>query len=243
MITDENLTKRVKAYNRIYFNNEIEYPIVVKLSKQLFNSHSWKHAYHIFKNDCHYIVLNVKLYNASYEILRNTLVHEMIHAWQEEYDPTFYDNFSKTNGHNEVFYNKCDELNKKFKFTYNLNRYASDNIMTQLSKHANDCFYVYVIEQDYYDPSTKYALGAFVKFLYLDEANHLKRNGLHIRYYKRAKFNNNVPINLKNKNIVDTDFLYTYYNIKNYTAKTLTRYNSWYLVPENNFNFKDGIEI
>lgn len=248
MITSENLTKRVKAYNRIYFNNEIQNPIVVKLSKQLFNSRSKINAYHRFENGCHYIVLNIKLYNASYEILRNTLVHEMIHAWQEEHDSTLYDDFSKLQGHTKAFYNKCDELNKKFKFTYNLDRYVSNNISTQLSKHASDCYYVYVIEKDEYDPTEKYAKGVFVKFLYLEEANHLKRNKLKIRYYKNAKFNDNVHVNIANKKVVDTGVLFTYNQIKNCNSFSFTDYicRKYYyqmLIKEDGFNFEDGIEI
>lgn len=104
--TLDQLNKRVKIYNRIYFNNEIKYPIEVKWSRQLFNVGSRQNANCRFYNGKHTITFNVTYKNVSDEMMRSTLVHEMIHAWQFEHDDTMYDDWSKMQGHRTSIYSK-----------------------------------------------------------------------------------------------------------------------------------------
>ena len=141
--TAQQLDIRAKAYNRIYFNNEIKKPIYVFWSKTLFNSHSNKNGYCRSLSDRHLIVLNITHKNASDEVMRSLLVHEMIHAWQNEYDPHRNDEWAKYRGHGPSFQQKCAELNAKFKFRYPLARYASTRHMKSIQKTNKDVFYVY----------------------------------------------------------------------------------------------------
>lgn len=73
--TIEQLEKRVKAYNRIYFNNEIKKPIYVRWSRRMYNADSTANAYHKNFDNCHLIMFNVSYSNVSEEMMRSTLVH------------------------------------------------------------------------------------------------------------------------------------------------------------------------
>ena len=42
--------------------------------------------------------------------MRSTLVHEMIHAWQDEYDPAQYNDWRKLNGHSPAFIKNVKNL-------------------------------------------------------------------------------------------------------------------------------------
>lgn len=53
--TNEQLEKRIKIYNRIYFNNEIKKPIVFRWSKHLYNTGSSTEAYCQSYKDYHLI--------------------------------------------------------------------------------------------------------------------------------------------------------------------------------------------
>ena len=44
--TIDILEKRVKTYNRIYFNNEIKKPIYIRWSRRMYNADSKTNAYH-----------------------------------------------------------------------------------------------------------------------------------------------------------------------------------------------------
>lgn len=104
--TLDSLNKKVKNYNRIYFNNEIKLPIVVKWSRHLFNSDSNTNAHCRLINNTHVITINVTYQSVSEEMMRSTLVHEMIHAWQEEYDDDLYADWSKYKGHRSSVHSK-----------------------------------------------------------------------------------------------------------------------------------------
>ena len=133
----EQLEKRAKSYNRIYFNNEIEKPIHIRWSRRMYNADSKTNAYHKDLDNYHLIMLNVSYSNVSEEMMRSTLVHEMIHAWQSEHDPDMYSEWTEYQGHGPSFIKKCEELNAKFKFTYPLTRYTDVNKLANLKNDYN----------------------------------------------------------------------------------------------------------
>ena len=98
----EQLEKRAKSYNRIYFNNEIEKPIHIRWSRRMYNADSKTNAYHKDLDNYHLIMLNVSYSNVSEEMMRSTLVHEMIHAWQSE--PLHPDDAQLPNAYRRWFY-------------------------------------------------------------------------------------------------------------------------------------------
>lgn len=247
--TIEQLEKRAKAYNRIYFDNEIQKPIRIRWSRRLYNANSNTNAYHSSIDDYHLIMLNVSYSNVSEEMMRSTLVHEMIHAWQNEHDPNMYDEWSKYEGHGPSFTDKCEELNAKFKFTYPLMRYANANKIANLKKQNKAVYFVYKMTTSSLAPDVQYPIGVFVKFLYYDEVKSLIRKGLSVKYCKNAKFTNNTDYyELDNKYVAQTDAPITYSKFKNITAKdfvndlhdTVGRYH---IITDDDFNYNDCVEI
>lgn len=247
--TVSDLNNRVKNYNRIYFNNEIELPIVVKLSRHLFNSGSRTFAYNRFRNDTHEIVISARLLSVSNEILRSILVHEMIHAWQDEHDPEFYDNFKEHGGHGQAFLKKCEELNSKFKFRYPLERYVDDHRSKVIDRKSSGVYYVYKLTTSKVEPSLTYPIGVFVKFLYRDEIVHLVNKGLSVKYYDKAVYSDSFEWKpYRHKLVANTDLLVTYNSIKNCTASNFIQYildefRSVKVATDDDFNYQDGREI
>lgn len=247
--TIDILEKRAKIYNRIYFNNEIELPICIRWSRRLYNSNSSMSAYHRSMGDYHLIMFNVSLSNASDEMIRSILVHEMIHAWQEEHDPHLYDEWSKYKGHGPAFLKKCEELNAKFNFTYPLMRYTQGKQLTNLKKQNKDVYFVYKMTSSRLDPSVHYPIGVFVKFLYSDEIKNLINKGLTVKYCRNAKFTDKTEYReLDNKYVTQTDVPITYSKFKNITAEDFVDDMhdevGWYhIVTDNDFNYKDCVEV
>lgn len=246
--TVSELNTRVKRYNKKYFNNEIELPIVVKLSKQLFNSKSNILAYCRLRDSIHEIVLSAKLLNASDEIIKHVLVHELVHAWQDEHDQEADDNFSEVQGHGPAFIEKCEELNSKFRFRYPIQRYMGDRGISSIERSSSSVYYVYKMTHSKVEPSLVFPIGVFVKLLYKDEIVHLQNRGLSVKYYSKAIFTHNVDLPVyRNKIVAQTDALVTYNNIKNSTKDNLIQHVldifSWSCVfTDDDFNYQDGVE-
>lgn len=247
--TIEQLEKRTKAYNRIYFNNEIKKPIYVRWSRRMYNANSNMNAYHKNFNDYHLIMLNVSYSNVSEEMMRSTLVHEMIHAWQQEYDPNMYAEWSKYKGHGPSFIKKCEELNAKFKFTYPLMRYADKNKLANLKKQNKDVYFVYKMTTSSLAPDVQYPIGVFIKFLYIDEVKSLINKGLSVKYCKNAKFTDKTEYHeLNNKYVTQTDVPITYNKIKkcnidNFVTNTKDEVGWYHIVTDDDFNYNDCVEI
>lgn len=247
--TVSDLNNRVKRYNKKYFDNEIELPIIVKLSRNLFNSGSKIYAYSRLKNDTHEIVISARLLNASDEILKSILVHELVHAWQDEHDTEANDNFKELSGHGPAFIKKCEELNNRFKFRYPIQRYIDDRQAKSVKRSSGNVYYVYVMTHSKVEPSMTYPIGVFIKLLYRDEIVHLQNKGLSVKYYDKAIFTNSVDVvSYREKTVTLTDALITYSNIKNCTKDNLIQQIldvfSWnHIFTDDDFNYRDGQEI
>lgn len=247
--TVSDLNKRVKSYNRIYFDNEIELPVVVKLSRHLFNSGSNTYAYSSTRGNTHEIVVSIKLLNASSEMIRSVLVHELVHAWQDEHDPKANDNFKELQGHGPAFMKKCEELNSKFKFRYPIQRYMDDRRIQSVERSSGNIYYVYKMINSKVEPSVEYPIGVFVKFLYKNEIDRLKRHGLSVKYYKNAVYSDTTEWKPdRNKRVSESDNFVTYNMIKDCTADTLIKHildklNKYCIATDDDFNYQDGIEV
>lgn len=246
--TVSDLNKRVKSYNRIYFDNEIELPIVVKLSRHLFNSKSDMYAYSTLRDDVHEIVISAKLLNVSSEMLRSVLVHELIHAWQDEHDPEANADFKELQGHGPAFIKKCEELNGKFKFRYPIQRYMDDRRIQNIERSSSSVYYVYKMTNSKVEPTIDYPIGVFVKLLYKNEIDKLKLHGLSVKYYRNAVYSNKAEWKPdRNRKVSESDNLVTYNLIKDCTADTLIKHvldklNKYCIATDDDFNYQDGIE-
>lgn len=248
--TSEILNKRVKIYNRIYFNNEIELPIYVRWSRHLYNSDSNTNAYCSSNDDRHIIMLNVSHSNVSDEMMRGILVHEMIHAWQDEHDQHCNDNWNEFKGHGPSFVKKCKELNAKFKFTYPLMRYAEEKQQFNLKKQNKDVYFVYKMTTSVVAPGIEYPIGVFIKFLYRDEIVNLKNKGISVKYYPVAKFTDKIEYkDLENKYVTQTDVPTTYSRIRGcksvdeFVGYAKDNIGLYHMVTDDDFNYADGLEI
>lgn len=248
--TSEILNKRVISYNRIYFNNEIEKPIYVRWSRHMYNTDSDTNAYCLSKPDKHIIMLNVSHSNVSNEMMRGILVHEMIHAWQDEHDEHFRDNWKEYKGHGESFIKKCEELNSKFKFTYPLMRYAKAKQQLNLKKQNKDVYFVYKMTTSTVAPDIQYPIGVFIKFLYREEIVNLTNKGISVKYYPVAKFSDKVEYaDLRNKYVTQTDVPVVYSRLKgcksveDFVLYIKDEFGLYHMVTDDDFNYEDGMEI
>lgn len=97
----EDISNLIIEYNKKYFDNKIKLPITVK----------WDRSYKICEatlttyNSEHLIKINTSLFYASPALMKNTIVHELIHAWQAENEKELSD------WHDSVFDNWCKKLN------------------------------------------------------------------------------------------------------------------------------------
>jgi len=245
----QQLEKRAQIYNRIYFNNEIELPIRIRWSRHLYNTDSNYDAYCRSNDEYHLIRFNVKYSNVSDEIMRSTLVHEMIHAWQDEHDPHCNDDWAKYEGHGPSFIKKCEELNAKFKFTYPLMRYTQGSKLANIVKQNKDVYFVYKIATSDLDPNMKFPIGVFVKFLYRDEIVNLVNKGVLVKYYTNARFSNKTCYpDIDNKYVTQTDIPVTYTRLKQYKSGSFVQFirdefGLYHMVSDDDFNFKDGMDV
>lgn len=245
----QRLEKRAAIYNRIYFNNEIKKPIYVRWSRHMYNSDSNINAYCKSVDDYHLIKFNVSYSNVSDEMMRSTLVHEMIHAWQDEHDQHCNDDWKTYQGHGPSFIKKCEELNAKFKFTYPLMRYTEGNKAANLKRQSRDLYFVYKMTTSRLDPGVEYPIGVFVKFMYRNEVKSLMNRGLLVKYYTQAKFSNTTSYpDLNNKFVTETDVPIVYSRLKKCTSDDFVNYiidecGLYHVVTDEDFNYNDGIEV
>ena len=199
--------------------------------------------------DYHLIMINVSYSNVSDEMMRSTLVHEMIHAWQDEHDPNWADDWSKYQGHGPSFIEKCNELNAKFKFTYPLMRYTEGNKAANLQRQNRDLYFVYIMTHSRLDPSVEYPIGVFVKFMYSNEVKSLANKGLSIKYYTNARFGKTEYPALNGKYVTETDVPVAYSRLKkcksreDFVDDIRDEFGLYHIVTDDDFNFKDGIEV
>jgi len=247
------LNKKAKIYNRIYFNNEITKPIEVKWSRHLFNSDSRTHAHQSTAGGKHIITFNVMYQSVSEEMIRSTLVHEMIHAWQQENDPDFLKDWKEYEGHGPAFIAKCEELNSKFKFTYPIMRYIEGNKSKQFEKQKEGSYFVYKMSYYLEDDGTKveFPFGCFVKFLMGNEIKHLMRNGLFVKYIRKPIFSDKckyLVLRGKSPDSAEGKWYVTYNALKKMTSIDFVQSmcdNGYrqYLFDDDDFNFNTAIDV
>lgn len=197
--TLDKIINHIKVYNRVYFENRIKYPIDVEWDKELFkNTCTNAETYKL--RGRHLIKFNVNLATASRESMRNTIAHEMIHCLQDEVDRTWKQTYDQDKGHNKFFFKWCAKLNKEHSFRFPLQQYASQRKCESNKKNATGVYYVY--QNLEYQDGTMMPCGVFVKFLFSNEVDNLKANGLSINYFNAIKFTDKVRFTaLKNKNL------------------------------------------
>ena len=99
------------------------------------------------------------------------------------------------------------------------------------------------------DPSVRYPIGVFVKFLYSDEIKNLINKGLTVKYCRNAKFTDKTEYReLDNKYVTQTDVPITYSKFKNITAEDFVDDMhdevGWYhIVTDDDFNYNDCVEV
>ena len=108
----------------------------------------------------HIIKLNTALYNATPELMKNTLVHELIHAWQAEHEDDLGDEW-----HDDTFNKWCNKLNETGDFLYPLANEATPKEQNAFDKTNKSAFFVYRITK------SKKIYGVFINFLYENEIN------------------------------------------------------------------------
>jgi len=151
----------------------------------------------------HIIKLNTALYNATPELMKNTLVHELIHAWQAEHEVDLGDEW-----HDDTFNKWCNKLNETGDFLYPLANEATPKEQNAFDKTNKSAFFVYRITK------SKKIYGVFINFLYDNEINWLKNKGFLIKYYSKIK-----P---KNKLLKEEDFNIHFANISDMTKSQIT---------------------
>lgn len=175
----------------------------------------------------HILKLNTALYNATPELMKNTLVHELIHAWQSEHEENLGDEW-----HDETFNKWCKKLNETGDFLYPLANEATPKEQNAFDKTNNSAFFVYRITK------SKKIYGVFINFLYENEINWLKNKGFLIKYYSKIK-----P---KNKLLQEEDFNIHFANISDMTKSQITPSNIKSKIGKNkiftnkDFNFRAG---
>ena len=141
----------------------------------------------------HTLKLNTSLYNASPSLMKNTIVHEMIHAWQGEYEEEIEGDW-----HDAVFNEWCDKLNKTGDFKYPLSATATFKEHKAYNRtNKSSAYYIYKMTEG--ENGEKFPIGVFVNFLYLNEYNWLIRKGFEIKYYSYLKPGPNANSFIKNK--------------------------------------------
>lgn len=198
----QDIEKALVKYNAKYFDNAIKGEITVVWSRQLYNvqfnnraiKESGAEATMSTKEDgSHTLKLNTSLYNASPALMKNTIVHEMIHAWQGEYEEEIEGDW-----HDDVFLEWCDKLNKTGDFKYPLSPTATfkeDKAYNRTNKSS--AYYIYKMTEG--ENGEKFPIGVFLNFLYLEEYNWLIHKGFEIKYYKHLKPGPNANSFIKNK--------------------------------------------
>lgn len=210
----QDLQNLLNEYNKKYFNDEIKYPINLKLSRTYYNDDRYWGSAFFNKNNVHIIKLNVNMLNADIELLKCILIHEMIHCLQDEIDNTWEKTYAKDKGHNKFFLKKCKELNNKYNFKFPLQRYVSQEQEDSLKELDNSMYYVYTnLYYNEFMPNIPY--GFFIKHLYDVEIQMLKRKGWKIKFFEKViEKKNSETVSLNGKNTIK------YNQLKNINPKS-----------------------
>lgn len=167
MIDLDDLLILFNECNEKYFDNDIESDIRFVLDKRI---RAFARTWPVENNECR-IDINPKLLRIDQRIIKNTLVHEMIHVWQFE---NGYE--AEENGmHGESFNQWCKYLKRKTGIQ--ISQYSTDYESKRLNSETS-CFYVY-------DESDGW--GYFTKILYANEVDKLKRKGFKVYYIKKVE--------------------------------------------------------
>lgn len=163
MVTPQQMSDMIDEYNYRYFDGDLKSNFVVNLDKRI-KSYGRCHApvNHTIKID-----VNPKLMYLDNRIIKNTLVHEMIHAWQFENGYSDEEN----DMHGESFNKWCAYI--KYNNGMNIQQYATDSEQKKFDQESS-CYYVYDGEWGY-----------FTKILYDTEANRLKHKGFKVFFLQK----------------------------------------------------------
>lgn len=162
MITPQKMLDMIQKYNNLYFNDEIKSDFIINLDKRI-SSYARCHPpiSHVIKID-----INPKLIFLNHAIVENTLIHELIHAWQ------FENGYNKEeNGmHGDSFNKWCAYL--KDRAGINIAETATDEEQKKFDQE-HSCYFIF--DGDW---------GFFVKTLYDKEVTKLKNKGFSIYFIK-----------------------------------------------------------
>lgn len=222
----ESITNLIKELNKKYFHNSIKAKIRVEWSRRYYTSNGAEATLTTKATGIHILKLNTALYNATPELMKNTLVHELIHAWQSEHQEDLGDEW-----HDETFHKWCEKLNKTGDFKYPISSTATLKEQKDFDKSNNCAYFVYRIT------NSKKIYGVFINFLYDEEINWLKNKGFYLKYFKQIKPKNKAlnidELNVYFANISDmTKSQITPTNIKTKIGKSK-------IFTNKDFNFKD----
>lgn len=254
--TRDKLESLTNLINKKYFNNEVTKPITFRWSRHLFNSGTSlgnEGAEAITRSSSrrpdHIITINVSLYHATYELMKNVIAHEMIHCWQFEHDKTWASSYNQDGMHNPVFFDWVSKLNNTGDFKYPLAKCALSGEDKDYNKTKNNSgYFVYKIATT--DDGTEFPLGFFIKFIYADEATWLKNRGFKVRMCKNLKVKSTCDnISLIQSNDFTPYFLtITFIKQNKLTAENGIRWlvsngKRQYIFCDDDFNFESSIEI
>lgn len=254
--TRDKLESLTNFINRKYFNNEVTKPITFKWSRHLFNAtnslgNEGAEAITTSSNrrPDHKITINVSLYHATHELMKNVIAHELIHCWQFEHDETWRSTYSKDGMHNPVFNDWVKKINDTGDFKHPLARTALASEDKDYNKSKNNTgFFVYKMSTT--DDGTKFPLGFFIKFIYADEITWLENRGFMVRMCKNLKVKQTCDnLSLRNSNDFSPYFLtITFVKQNKLDAENGIRWlvsngKRNYIFCDDDFNFEASVSL
>ena len=162
--------------------------------------------------------------------MKNTLVHELIHAWQAEYEEDLGEDW-----HDETFHKWCNKLNSTGDFLFPLATEATLKELHAFEKTTKSAYYIYI------KTKSNNIYGVFINFLYDNEIKWLQNKGFNLKYFTNIKLKDNLA-NIE-------DFSTHFSNITSITKLKITPSNIKSKIGKNkifskkNFNFESGTEI
>ena len=249
-----DIEELLRFYIRKYFRNSIKKPVSVVWSRKMFNtiltnitdSEGAEAKMYELTDGSHMLKLNTSMYNASPALMQNTLVHELIHAWQHEHG---YED-EKPGMHGETFMKWCNKLNSTGDFTYPLSPYGTRRESKDYQKAKNSAYYIYKMTSEAGNEKNQFPIGIFINFLYLDECNWLKNKGLKIKYISNLKPGPTAPSDIKKGNTQFSKYFLTLTFLKknkvdagNFYRKIHDEWGSSRFFDDTDFNYKDGVEV
>lgn len=177
-----DLKNLVAEYNKTYFNDEIEKPIVIKWDYSSFKNVECTYATMQYKNKTHILRVNPILHDCSPELMKNTLVHELIHAWQDEWEDQSAKDYDP---HKGKFIEWCQYLNSNFNFKFPIDELASKKEGKSLKRTIYSLYYVYKDFQA--KDGNTHTVGLFIKVISAADIGRLKAHGLKVKHYLHPK--------------------------------------------------------